>query len=204
LLNLIGFALIGYATYLLVSETENVFATISKVTALVFIPLYCGFDALMGIGTGILSLISLHLPPEQAPVLRSVIDIFWNNDLLMAIAIIGSIFWTISTLFAALAFTDSSRRWMAVVAAIIVFCASGWARSNIFFAPDNMTITHSWWFVTAGTAALMFLVCKPSVPGGFFTLAGTLFGASHVVPTGPLGMLCFFIGAAYITTHRSK
>jgi len=203
LLNLIGFALIGYATYVLVSQAENVFATISKITALLFIPLYCGFDALAGIGTGILSVISFHLSAEQATVLRSVIDILWNNDLLMALAVIGSIFWTISMLTAALAFTDSSRRWMAVVAAIVVFCLTGWARSNIFFAADNITITHNWWFVTAGAGVLMLLVCKPSIPGGFFTLAGVLFGASHVVPTGPLGMLCFLIGAISVRP-RSK
>src|SRR5262249_5381836 len=148
--------------------------------ALLFIPLYCGFDASAGIGTGILSVISLHLPSDQGAVLRSVIDVFWNNDLLMTLAIVGSILWTISMLTAAVAFTDPPRRWIALAGAILVFCVTGWARSNIFFAADNMTITLNWWLVAIGVAVVMFLICKPSIPGGFFTLAGILFGASHV------------------------
>lgn len=52
-----------------------------------------------------------------------------------------------------------------------------------------------WWFVVLGMGLVMFIAGKPRLPGALLVLAGTLFSASHVTPTGPLAMACF-IGAA--------
>jgi hypothetical protein len=43
----------------------------------------------------------------------------------------------------------------------------------------------------------MFALCKPHIVGGLLTLAGALFGAQHLPPTGPLGAACLLAAALY-------
>jgi hypothetical protein len=90
------------------------------------------------------------------------------------------------------------RRRFASIIAVIIFLVGGWARTNIFLATDGMTVTVAWWLVTIGMAVAMFLVCKPRIPTAFLVLAGALFGAQHLPPTGPPGVLCFLIAAAFL------
>ena len=50
----------------------------------------------------------------------------------------------------------------------------------------------------------MFVLRKPRVTATLLVLSGALFGASHVAPTGPLGMLCFLGAALSLTFARQK
>jgi len=68
LLNLGLFALLGLAVYLLLDRVHNAAATLSRVALAVFIPLYCAFDALAGLGTGLLAQLASRLPSDQAGV----------------------------------------------------------------------------------------------------------------------------------------
>ena len=49
----------------------------------------------------------------------------------------------------------------------------------------------------------MFVMGKPRVTATLLVLSASLFGASHVAPTGPLGMLCF-LGAAVLHVGRKE
>ena len=203
-LNLVLFPMLGLAAYALVSDLNGVAATLSKVAIIVFIPVYAGFDALMGIGTGLLVQLSRQLPPASVAVVAPVINAFYDSPLLYNIAAAGSIAWIIATLAATVAFTARERRRLVAVVAVLSFPIGGWARQNLFLAADGVTITPAWWLVTAVTGLVMLAIGKPRVIGALLTLAGVLFGALHVTPTGPLGAACFLIAALYIELVMHK
>jgi hypothetical protein len=54
-----------------------------------------------------------------------------------------------------------------------------------------------WWLVTIATAAAM-AAARPRAAPALLVLAGALFGASHVSPTGPMGGACFLVAAGLI------
>lgn len=198
ILNLALFPPLGLAAYTLISDLNGVAATVSRVAIAVFIPIYAGFDALMGIGTGLLVQLSRQLSPAGVAVVTPVINSFYDSPILYNLAAAGSIAWIIAMLAATVAFTAPERRRLVAIIAIISFPVGGWARQNIFLAADGVTITPAWWPVTAGMGLVMLAIGKPRVTGALLTLAGALFGALHVTPTGPLGAACFLAAALYI------
>ena len=201
-INLLLFPLLGLAAYLLVQDVDNVAATVSKAAIAVFVPIYAAFDALMGIGTGTLVQISQTVPAEQRAIAASVVNAFYDSPTLYTIAAAGSIAWVIAMLAAAVAFNPPERRrWVAVVA-LIVFMAGGWARTNLV-QPDGM-MTRAWWLMTVGMGLLMFAVSKPRITGTLLAMAGALFGALHVPPTGPLGAFCFLGGALSVELGKRR
>jgi hypothetical protein len=197
IVNLVLFPLLGFSAYLLIRDVGNVAATLSKVAIAVFVPLYAAFDALKGVGTGTLVQISLSLTGEQRATVTSVVDNFFGSATLYATAAAGSIAWVIAMLAMVVAFTPE-RRSRIVLIALIVFIAGGWARTNLFLAADGMTIRSAWWLVTAAMALLIFAVAEARMTGALLVLAGALFGASQVPPTGPLGAACFLAAALYV------
>ena len=46
--------LLGLAAYLLVKDVRNIAASVSRIALGIYVPIYAAFDALAGIGTGIL------------------------------------------------------------------------------------------------------------------------------------------------------
>ena len=121
-------------------------------------PIYAAFDALAGIGTGILVLNAQHLMPHEASSFASLIDAYGNSGFINALAAIGSIAWVIAMLAAAVALTNTDRR--------------RWA-----------TIPLTWWLIAVGMSLGMFLVAKPRVPAAML-VCPQFFGASHVSPDG--------------------
>jgi hypothetical protein len=193
LINLGLFTLTGFAVYLLLDEVHNVAATLSRLAIAVFIPLYAAFDALAGIGTGLLARLGSELPSSQIAVAESLIDRYWSSGTINSLAVAGSVAWVIALLAAAVAITSPERRRLATVAAVVVFLAGGWARSHLFIGPTR--ITPAWWLVTLAAAGVMFAVGRPGAIAALLTLAAFLFGATHVPPTGPLGAACFLLAA---------
>jgi hypothetical protein len=204
IVNLALFPLLGLAAYALVSELNGVAATVSKVAIVVFIPVYASFDALMGIGTGLLVRLSRQLSPAGVAIVTPVINAFYDSPILYSLAAAGSIAWIIGMLAAAVAFTAPDRRRLVAIVAIVSFPIGGWARQNILLAPDGETITPAWWLVTAGIGLVMFAVGKPRATGALLPMAGVLFGALHVTPTGPLGAACFLVAALYVELAMRK
>jgi len=121
LLNLAGFPLIGFAAFLLTNGIRTPVAILSRTAAAVFIPIYAGFDALMGIGTGILVKVVSTLSPDQRGAVEPVLDSYWNSDIIVATAVVGSIAWTIALLSAAVALTVRKRRWLVGSVAVVLF-----------------------------------------------------------------------------------
>ena len=198
LLNLILFPLLGLAAYLLVKDVHNIAASISRFALGVFVPIYAAFDALAGIGTGIVVLNAHRLMPHEANSFEPLIDAYWNSGVIYALAAIGSIAWVIAMLAAAVALTNADRRRWAGLVAVILFVVGGWAQTNLFLPSLGMTVPLTWWLIAVGMSLSMFLVAKPRVPAAMLVLSAVFFGASHVSPTGPLGMLCFLVAAIFI------
>jgi hypothetical protein len=178
---------------------------VAKIALAIFVPLYAAFDALAGIGTGILVKNAEHLAANDLIAVGPLIDSYWSSGPLNGIAAIGSIAWVIAMLAAAVAFTYEDRRRVMAVLAIVLFLIGGWAQTHLFPTASDMTIPLTWWLIVLGMGLMTFLIAKPRVPTTLLVLSAALFGASHVPPTGPLGMLCFLAAAGYINlpaTHR--
>jgi hypothetical protein len=75
--------------------------------------------------------------------------------------------------------------------------------THLFQTRGSLTIQPGWWVVTGGSTLAPAAVARPRAVVGLLTLAGALFGASHVPPTGPLGAACF-LGAAVILEFGPK
>jgi len=162
------------------------------------------FDALAGIGTGTRVSEARGLIGNELAVAERLIDAWWTNDLINALAAAGSIAWVLAMFAATVALTSPDRRRPIAGVVVVLFVVGGWARGRLFLAPDGVTITRAWWLLTLGMAALMFLVGKPRMTGTLLILAGAFFGAYHVPPTGPLGATCFLAAAVLIELEKRK
>jgi hypothetical protein len=202
LLNLALFPLFALAGWLLLRDVKNAAATVSRVALAVFVPLYCGFDAAIGIGTGVLVEQARQLPAAQTATAGHMIDGYWGSGALQGLAVAGSIAWVASMLAAAVALGAPDRRRLTAIAAVVVFGITGWARSQLFQAHGSLTIRPAWWLVTIATALLIAAVARPRAPAALLALAGSLFGATHVPPTGLMGAACF-LGAAVLFERGS-
>jgi hypothetical protein len=198
LINLGLFSLMGLAVYLLLNQVHNTAASLSRLAIAVFIPLYAAFDALAGIGTGLLARLGSELPATQVGVAESLIDRYWSSGTINGLAIAGSIAWTIALLAAAVAVTSPERRRLAAMVAVVVFLAGGWARTHLFGDSNGINIMPTWWLMTFVSAAAMLAVGRPGIVAAMLTLAGLLFGAAHVPPTGPLGAACLLAAAVLL------
>ena len=195
LINLVLFPLFGLAAYLVVKDQRGVAAAISKLAIAIYIPVYAAFDALAGVGTGIVVSSSRNGDTSNLAAASSLADVIFNGPVTYALGAAGSIAWIVGIFAAAVAFTVPERRKLVGIVAIILFVVGGWARGNVFLKADGVTITTTWWLITIAMAAVMFAVGRPRIPATLLMLAGGLFGAYHTPPTGPLGALCF-MGAA--------
>ena len=188
ILNLFGFALLGFAAYLLVKDGQGKAATIAKIALAIFVPTYTGFDSVIGIGTGVLVQYANGVPLEQLKILDPAINSFWTNNVAMLLAIVGSMAWGISMTMAAVTFTEPKRRLVVLILGLLGGGISGWGNSASTFG------TLPWWIAVVVVSVICFLVARPSLPASLLILSGILFGTTHVVPYGPLGMAC--LGAA--------
>jgi hypothetical protein len=121
LLNLVGFPLVGLAGYLLTQGIYHPAAIVSRVAVAVFIPIYAAFDALTGIGTGTLVRLVSRLAPDQSTTFEPILTAYWTSGTITAIAVIGSIAWTIAMLSAAVALTSPARRRPAALLSVTIF-----------------------------------------------------------------------------------
>jgi hypothetical protein len=201
--NLAVFPLLGLSAYLIVEDREGHAASWSRVAILVYVPLYAAFDALVGIGTGVQVQNASGLASESRAAADAMIDAYWESGVLFAIAAAGSIAWVIAMLAAAVARTKPSRRQAAGVVAVAGFALGGWAETNLFL-PSRGHTPFSWWLVTAGIAAAIYLASGRDLVPTLLALAGSLFGAAHIPPTGPLGALCFLAAAALMEVERGR
>jgi hypothetical protein len=190
LLNLAGFALLGLAVYLFMQREQGVAATLSKAAIAVFVPFYVGFDALIGIGTGVLVQYASTRPADQLAVIEPAINAYWTSGMATLLATVGSIAWGIGMVTAAIAIAEPVRRPAVTALAAIPGAVVGWGVAT------NSAGTPVWWVAVAVTA-LAILGVSRRFPAMLLALAGILFGTTHVVPLGPLGMACLVMALAW-------
>lgn len=191
-LNLFGFAALGLAGYLLILERRGLAVTLAKIALLIFVPMYVGFDALIGIGTGVLMRYGNGLPAGALTALKTTINVFWNSSVATMLAIIGSVAWNAAMGAAAVGFTRS-RRIAAVSLAVVAGLFTGWGYASGAFG------TLPWWIGLLTIAFVSLVVVRPALPYTLLTMSGILFGTTHVTPFGPLGMACFFAAAVLVS-----
>jgi hypothetical protein len=190
-LNLFGFVLLGLAAYLLMLDQHGIAATVAKIALVVFVPAYAGFDSVIGIGTGNLVQYANRLQPDQLAAFLPAVDAYWVNGIATMLAIIGSVSWTFAMSASAISFAES-RRVAAGALGVIAGGFTGWGYSSSMFG------TLPWWIGVAVIGAISILVVRPALPYTLLILAGILFGTTHVVPFGPLGMACFAAAVALL------
>ena len=197
-LNLFGFALLGLAGYLLVKEQHGTAATAAKISLAIFIPAYAGFDSVIGIGTGILIRYANGVPINQLIVLDPAINSFWTNNIAMLLAIIGSIAWGLGMSLCAVTFTEAKKRSVVLILGLIAGTVTGWGYSSSMFG------TPLWWIIVLLIGAICMVVARPPLPISLLILSGILFGTTHVVPYGPLGMACFLFAVSLLEFTTNK
>ena len=202
--NLVLFPLVGLAAWSLIHGREDRAAGIARVAIAVFIPMYAAFDSLAGIGTGVFVGQASLVTPSNPDVVGSVIDGYWQSPVLLAIATIGSVAWVVAMLAAAVSFSAVDARKRMAVVAVLILIVTGVARGVLFQVPGVAAIQPVWWFVTLACGVIMGLVARPRLPAALLTLAGALFGANHVTPTGPLGLGCFLAAAVLLRRSTSE
>jgi hypothetical protein len=202
LANLVLFPLVGLAAWMLVWGREDRAAVIARAAIAVFIPMYAAFDSLAGIGTGVFVGQASLVTPSDPSAVGSVIDGYWQSPVLLGVATAGSVAWVVAMLSAAVSFCAVDARKRAGVVALLILIVTGVARGVLFQVPGAAAIQPAWWIVTLACGAIMAIVARPRLPIALLTLAGSLFGASHVTPTGPLGLGCLI--AASILLRRTS
>jgi len=198
ILNLFGFALLGLAAYLLIRDQHGRAVTIAKVMIAIFIPTYAGFDSIIGIGTGVLIRYANGVPIDRLVILDPAINAFWSNNVATILAILGSVTWGFGMSLCAVAFTEPKRRPVVLLLGFIAGAVTGWGYSSSMFG------TLPWWIAVLLIGMICLIVARASVPASLLIVSGILFGTTHVVPYGPLGMACFVTAVALLEFAPKK
>jgi hypothetical protein len=146
LAQLVLVALLGFAVWLLLEELPGVAAAVSRCALGFFVCFYAAFDALVGLGTGLLVRQTAALSGADAQVAQQVIQGFWDGRLdfrgpVLWVILAADVAWVIA-LFAAAA---AHRRAGSPRVAVLLLAVSGLAFS----------IDHTWPSGTIGMAALL-------------------------------------------------
>jgi hypothetical protein len=197
-LNLAGFSLIGLAAYLLLDGRAGVAAAVGRVGLAVFVPVYAGFDAIIGIGTGSLVQIASSGPPGQLEAMKAAVDAYWNAGAANTLAVFGSAVWGISLTACAIAVAEPKRRLPLVAVGLLAGAVPAWGHAASTFG------SLPWWIAAGAVYVLALVVARPSMPVALLFMTGLLFGTTHVPPYGPLGMACFVVASALIEAARAK
>jgi len=123
ILNLPLFALLGLAAILLLDGERSIIATCSRVLLVIFAVLYPAFDALVGIGSGMMIRFATTLPAsQQVPIFLATREFFRFGTPAITIAIVGSMAWLLGILAAAVALARPVwSRWLVISLAGVVF-----------------------------------------------------------------------------------
>jgi hypothetical protein len=197
-LNLFGFAFLAWAAYLLIKDEKGIASLVAKAALVIFVPTYIGFDSLIGIGTGTLVQYAQNLIPDQLTTLKLAIDAFWVGAIPTALAIAGSVAWSTSMFAIAVHFAEANRRPVLIVFSLLAGAFIGIGYSMQIFG------TLPWWIGVALIGLIAFVLGRPSLPTSMLILSGVLFGTTHVVPFGPLGMACLLVAAIQLEFVANK
>jgi hypothetical protein len=188
------FGLLGLVVYLLLNGAKGPAADISRVALAVFVVLYPSFNAVEGIGTGLLLQYAKTVPPDQLPAFEKAIDAFFQNDVIDTMGHVGSAVWAGAVIAAAVALARAAMRRVVPLVLILIGAAV-----LVLFGSGVIPAAAVWWWAGAFIAgvflvAILFaLVAPPRVASGLLVLAAFFFGMSHVFPTGTVGMAALLL-----------
>lgn len=189
------FGLLALALYYWLAGLSGRAARVGRVALACFVVFYPAFDALVGIGTGMMVQSAQQLDPSQLPTAQKLIDIFWNNvnspTLVGAVAFIGSMGWAGAVLAIVVARSDAERRLPVAVLAIIAWLVLGVVLTA---SPDLGELGYVALLVVV--ALVMAFVAPPRLLSFWLTIAALAFGFSHVFPAGTIGMAGLFTANA--------
>jgi hypothetical protein len=98
----------------------------------------------------------------------------------------------------AVSFAKPGRRPALVILGLLAGAVTGWGSSASAFG------TIPWWLAVGLVSAAAFWLSYPTWPAGFLVAAGILFGTTHVVPYGPLGMAAFLTAAVLLESPANR
>jgi hypothetical protein len=98
----------------------------------------------------------------------------------------------------AVTFTESKRRPAVLIIGLFAGAVTGWGFSSSMFG------TPPWWIAVLLVGVICLIVARPPLPASLLVVSGILFGTTHVVPYGPLGMACFVVAVVLLERMPHK
>jgi len=206
ILNLPLFALLGLAAMLLLDGKPGLVATCSRVLLAIFAVLYPAFDALVGIGSGMMIRFATTLPVgQQGPIVLATREFFRFGSLAQDIALVGAMAWLLGLLTAAVALARPVwSRWLVISLAGAVFLL--WL---LLEAELALSLAAPIWIgITSGVVVLscvaLAVLARPHPAVGLLAASAFLFAIDHAAPVGPVGMALFLLAAAQLEFLRQR
>ena len=205
ILNLPLFALLGLAAMLLLNGMPGILATCSRVLLVIFAVLYPAFDAMVGIGSGMIIRLGATLPvSQQAPIVLATEQFFHLGSIAQDIAFVGSMAWLLGLLAAAVALARPVwSRWFVIglAGAVILLRLLEQAEFALSLAPISIVITL---VVALLICVALAVVARPQPAVGLLAASAFLFSLDHAPPVGPLGLALFLLAAAQLEFLRQR
>lgn len=205
ILNLPLFALLGLAAMLLLDGKLGIVANCSRVLLAIFAVVYPAFDAMVGIGSGMMIRFATTLPASlQAPIVLATREFFRFGSLAQDIAFVGGMAWLLGLLAVAVALARPVwSRWLVISLAGAVFLL--WLLEQAEYALSLAPI----WIVIALVVALLIcvalaVVARPQPAVGLLAASAFFFAIDHAAPFGPVGMALFLGASAQLEFLRQR
>jgi hypothetical protein len=119
---LVLFALMGVALWLLTDGLHGVAPTVSRLGAAVFVVFYGAGDTLLGIATGILALGAGDLPTEVREGRVETIALFFENPIAIGLYFVGELGWLVGLLAAVVALRAGGSPRLPLVLLVLSGC----------------------------------------------------------------------------------
>jgi hypothetical protein len=190
------FCLLALSVYLLLDNVQGRWAVLAKVALGVFVAFYPAFDAILGIGGGILVNYGQGTMGIQYDMTSAIVEGYFTSNLALFVGALGGLAWALAILLAVVALARPVwSRWLVVIAAALVALAILYyqlIRLNVI--PGILTINNLSRLILLLAIAVALLV-RPRLAAGLLVMAAYLFSVDHAPPTGPAAMACYFVAA---------
>jgi hypothetical protein len=194
ILNLPLFALAGLAAILLLAGGHSIIATSSRVLLIIFAVVYPAFDALLGIGSGIMVRFATTLPAsQQGPILLASSEIF-HDPITLTIGFVGNMAWLLGILTGVLALARPVwSRWLIISLVGVLIFFQLLVQANVILS----LATPIWLWIVAAllVSVALAVVARPHLSVGLLAASAFFFSIDHSAPCGPLGMTLFLLAA---------
>ena len=206
ILNLPLFALLGLAAILLLDGKLGALATCSRALLAIFAVLYPAFDAMVGIGSGMMIRFATTLPAsQQGPIVLATREFFRFGTPAITIALVGSMAWLLGLLAAAVALARPVwSRWLVISLAGVVFLLWLLEEAEIFLSLGTAIWIGITFVVLVLICVALAVVARPHPAVGLLAASGFFFAIDHAAPFGPAGMALFLLAVGQLEILRQR